>query len=309
MAITYEQIIETAETLLEQGKNPTLAAVRHELGGGSYTTISEALKDWKDKRAKAQARAEVVQVPANVQEAMSVAAITVWTEATQHHAAQLAAEREALESERTRLVGERQEAIELADQLSKDFEQIQTDAKRMAGELKTERQTSANDRTAAAAIKAQAEERHERIHGLEDDLLQIRISEREALSQAAEDKFKLKTLSDKIEAQKETLKEARNNVSSETLRADRADALEKNTKQQLDDLVNEISELRKEAKTITGKLAHITAEHESVKRERDQAQAQAAEAQERERAALDAAAELRGKLVALDVAAPKEGKT
>lgn len=309
MAITYEQIIETAEALLEQNINPTLAAVRQELGGGSFTTISEALKGWKEKRAKEQARAEVIQVPTKVQEAMSQAAITVWTEATQHHAAQLAAEREALESERARLEGERQEAIELADQVSRELEQVQTKVERMEEELEFERQTSAKDRTAAAVVQAQAEERRDRIRAMNEELLQARDSEREAHNQTTEAEIKIKSQADKIRAQNKTLKKAENHASTETLRADRAEALKKNTEQQMTDLEHEISELRQEAKTSGSELARVTAEHDAVKRERNQAQAQAAEAQERERAALDAAAELRGKLAALNTSTSKKNKT
>jgi hypothetical protein len=65
----------------------------------------------------------VIQVPAAVQEALAQAGILVWTEATKQHTAQLAAEREALEQERGRIEGERREAIELADQLSRDLDQ------------------------------------------------------------------------------------------------------------------------------------------------------------------------------------------
>ena len=70
MAITPEQIIETAEALVERGASPTLAAVRQELGGGSFTTISEALRSWRERRQASQARAESVQVPARVQDCL-----------------------------------------------------------------------------------------------------------------------------------------------------------------------------------------------------------------------------------------------
>ena len=47
MAITLEQIHATASQLHEQGIKPTLAEVRKALGGGSFTTISEAMKSWR----------------------------------------------------------------------------------------------------------------------------------------------------------------------------------------------------------------------------------------------------------------------
>ena len=44
MAITTQQIHAIADQLHEQGIKPTLAEVRKALGGGSFTTISEAMK-------------------------------------------------------------------------------------------------------------------------------------------------------------------------------------------------------------------------------------------------------------------------
>ena len=43
MAVTREQIFAVADELDAAGQKPTLAAVRKALGGGSFTTISEAM--------------------------------------------------------------------------------------------------------------------------------------------------------------------------------------------------------------------------------------------------------------------------
>ncbi|NOR69629.1 MAG: hypothetical protein GQ532_08045, partial [Methylomarinum sp.] len=50
MAITKEQIIETAERLQAKNINPTMAGVREALGGGSFATISPVLRDWKTSK-------------------------------------------------------------------------------------------------------------------------------------------------------------------------------------------------------------------------------------------------------------------
>ena len=47
MALTIQQVHNTADQLQEQGIKPTLAEVRKALGGGSFTTISEAMKSWR----------------------------------------------------------------------------------------------------------------------------------------------------------------------------------------------------------------------------------------------------------------------
>ena len=45
MAITKDQIFQAADQLTVAGESATMAAVRKLLGGGSYTTINEALKE------------------------------------------------------------------------------------------------------------------------------------------------------------------------------------------------------------------------------------------------------------------------
>ena len=47
MAIDKQQIFKAANELDLTGHSPTLAAVRKVLGGGSFTTISEAMNEWR----------------------------------------------------------------------------------------------------------------------------------------------------------------------------------------------------------------------------------------------------------------------
>ena len=47
MAITRDQIFAVADEIDAAGQNATLAAVRKALGGGSFTTISDGMTEWK----------------------------------------------------------------------------------------------------------------------------------------------------------------------------------------------------------------------------------------------------------------------
>ena len=51
MAITKEQIFAVADELDAAGQNPTLANVRKQIGSGSFTTISEAMNEWRARKA------------------------------------------------------------------------------------------------------------------------------------------------------------------------------------------------------------------------------------------------------------------
>lgn len=50
MTITKDQIFAVADELNAVGQNPTLAAVRKALGSGSFTTISEAMNEWRARK-------------------------------------------------------------------------------------------------------------------------------------------------------------------------------------------------------------------------------------------------------------------
>jgi DNA repair exonuclease SbcCD ATPase subunit len=205
MAITPEQIIETAEALVERGASPTLAAVRQELGGGSFTTISEALRSWRERRQASQARAESVQVPARVQEALAEAGKLVWTEATRQHAAQLAAEREALDVERGRFEAERREAVELADQVSRDLDQVRIERDRASQALAQERQGHDQAHAEAREQRALAEERSRRNEALDADLRELRQRAGETSAELGQARGQLEALRGQLEEMREAL--------------------------------------------------------------------------------------------------------
>ena len=54
MAVTKEQIIAAADQIAAAGERPTLEAVR-QIVGGSYTTISPVLNEWKARQKEATA--------------------------------------------------------------------------------------------------------------------------------------------------------------------------------------------------------------------------------------------------------------
>jgi chromosome segregation ATPase len=53
MALTRDQIWQVANELAAEAIKPTLSNVRKRLGSGSYTTIQEAMAEWKSRRQQA----------------------------------------------------------------------------------------------------------------------------------------------------------------------------------------------------------------------------------------------------------------
>ena len=147
MAITKEQIFAVADELDAAGQSPTLAAVRKAVGGGSFTTISEAMTEWKARKAAKQTSLRD-PAPAVIAERLAEFGSELWALALELASARLASEREALETARVQLQAEKTEAAELADQVTAELEQ----AKARASSLEASERSA---RDAAEALRSQ----------------------------------------------------------------------------------------------------------------------------------------------------------
>lgn len=120
-ALTEAMIHKAADELVALGKNPTQAAVRAHLGGGSFTTIGEAMKTWHKAREEQAARAAVVRLPDELEgklDGVRQILEAAWTLALRQADDRLTKEREALEKVRLETesrVTELQENIELLE--------------------------------------------------------------------------------------------------------------------------------------------------------------------------------------------------
>ena len=124
MAITKEQVFAAAAQIAAGGGRPTLEAER-QIVGGSYTTISPVLNEWKARQATAAAPLRE-PAPQAVADRLAELGADVWAVALDLANARLAVEREALEKARAEMEADRAEATELADKLAGDVEQLQS---------------------------------------------------------------------------------------------------------------------------------------------------------------------------------------
>ena len=122
---SQEAIWAAADALVKAGERPTLAAVRKAVGGGSFTTISEAMAEWRTR----QVLAEPIQEPAPeaVSRHAAVLAAALWAQALAIAHERLQADREALEVAREDMARERAEAVELADILAGELDMARAD--------------------------------------------------------------------------------------------------------------------------------------------------------------------------------------
>lgn len=181
MAVSKEQIFKAADQLADDGKRPTLEGVRA-ITGGSYTTISPALNEWKAQRVAANAPLKD-PAPQAVSDKLSSVGAEIWTTALELANDRLATEREALEKARRELEADRDEATGLADNLAEKVETLQAECKdleaRVASllslesqlkELKAElvqsRQEAMQAREEAARLAGQLEGSKEQVDAL-----------------------------------------------------------------------------------------------------------------------------------------------
>ena len=191
MAITKKAIFDAADVLDAGGQRPTLAALRKAVGGGSFTTISEAMKEWWAFRAVREAPARE-PAPAVVGERLGVVADEIWALALQMANERLAGEREAFDAARAQAEDEKQEAVELADVVTAELETLQgklsalEEAERTAREKAVAlREQLAASRERAATAEARAEEIGRRADDLNAELARVNAQNAELVSALA----------------------------------------------------------------------------------------------------------------------------
>lgn len=192
MAITKEQVFEIADQLHEAGDNPTLAKVRHALGGGSYTTISEFMGEWKTRQQNSQTLLRD-PAPDSISRRLTELGSEIWATAQEQANARLTSERESLAATRQELEASQKEATELADQLSNELDAAQQHQKALEQtqqgtqqKLEQLQQENTQLKQQLATTEARVGEMDKRTEDLKADL-QKAHAERDKAQQAASD--------------------------------------------------------------------------------------------------------------------------
>lgn len=119
MAITREQILETANQLASENIKPTQTNVRERLGGGSFTTIAEALREWRADQDQT-AQLQQVVIPSDITDRTQVLIAQVWETAQTLANDRLVKEREALEHKEALINAEIDESNKVIETLENE---------------------------------------------------------------------------------------------------------------------------------------------------------------------------------------------
>jgi len=188
---TLTDIHAIADRLAEAGKRPTLAAVRKELGGGSFTTIREAMKSWHEAQQEEHALGEV-QVPETISERLGQLQAALWQAAVGEAERRLAAEREDLAQAKeaaAAAVTEAQEAVETleaeAQAREHQIEQLQTRCSELEKQASGAETARAQAEQVATAVQATATAQ---VDGLEARLADAKTTIEALVARIGDDK-------------------------------------------------------------------------------------------------------------------------
>ncbi|WP_311950448.1 DNA-binding protein [Halomonas piscis] len=181
MALTPEKIHAAADQIAEAGERPTLARVRKALGGGSFSTISEAMQAWREKQTEEHALAEI-EVPEPINERVEQLKAAAWEAAVAEAERRLSAERAALDEAQAQATGEVEEAREAVQTLEEEAAERDRELETMCGKLA---EAERGWREAEQQREAESARLSERLSGLEARLNDAqtvidRLTEREA---------------------------------------------------------------------------------------------------------------------------------
>jgi uncharacterized coiled-coil DUF342 family protein len=201
MAVTPEQIFDAADQIAAAGQRPTLDAVR-QIVGGSYTTISPALNEWKAKQ-KAAASPLREPAPAAVGERLAAVGADIWALALELANSRLAAEREALEKARVDMIAAQAEAVELADQLTAELEAAKAKIAALEAAASAATGEAAELRAQVVAVTERAATAEARAGELRTELDHAHQSVDQARKEANQARTDAARLAGQIEAHKE----------------------------------------------------------------------------------------------------------
>jgi chromosome segregation ATPase len=179
MAITKDDVFKVADALDAAGQSPTLAAVRKALGGGSFTTISQPLNEWKARKtAKDVVHREIP--PAAISDQLQDMGLEIWSQALLLANGRMDAERQSLVEARAEIEAASKEAAEMADQVSLELEEARSSVaalteqqSAMQGVIAQLREELAKVSQRAAQAEARADEITYRVEDLNTQLARV----------------------------------------------------------------------------------------------------------------------------------------
>lgn len=133
--VTYDQVANAAAAIKARGSEPTISAIRVELGNeGSYTTISQHLAKWKETSAD---KVDAKDLPPEVENKMLEALMVVWNIANKLAQDDVSAIKQNFEDKEEEITGELKDAKSEIEALEKEIERLTAQIEKQQKEIET----------------------------------------------------------------------------------------------------------------------------------------------------------------------------
>ncbi len=285
--ITPEKIIEAAERLAAEGKNPTQVTVREALGGGSFATIGPVLKAWKDGQKEDRALTEI-QVPEAITERLEALQGAVWQAAVDEADRRLMAEREALHQAQEQAAAEVREHLdsiatleaeagdyqrkiealeETANSLDADRHNALTELAQVKGQAENDRHSAAEAMIKETERREAAEARAERAEALHREALEQSRADLAEIKQeaAAQVKAAEKQAQEQTKRAEKAEKEAQQRGAGEQACQSRLEAAQR----ELEQMKERMAKLENRADTAIQEAAELRGEIKAIKEQKE----------------------------------------
>ncbi|WWL46402.1 DNA-binding protein (plasmid) [Pseudomonas parakoreensis] len=212
MALTKEMIWKAADELDADGTKPTLANVRKRLGGvGSFTTIQEAMSEWKNRKQQ-EAQPLIDPPPPALAQLLESFGADIWNLARVSADQALDAKRRVIEENAAQIREQAEEAIALADSMDAELHDLRAKIAGLEETAALYRELQANyhalEERAELELKHQKEHSAQEIHRAvtranekDSEAIEARKSERLALDRAARAEGQVEALEKQLDQQ------------------------------------------------------------------------------------------------------------
>ena len=283
---TFEIIWQAADELEAERIRPTLTAVRNKIGSGSWTTITNAMAEWR-KRRQQDARTPHEPLPdeiarhidetgqrlGDIGQQLRALGSEVWAKARALADEQWIGVRQRLETEKDELGAQMTEAVQLADQVTEEAEDLRrqlNDHQALQAEHETLKERIADmERRHADEVALAREEAADH----EAAASAARGAEKVALDRAVRAEMRVKALDDQLAQTTTTLQ--------------RLESEQAGVRARMTEAVQLADRLVKEAETLRRQLA----DHQALQAEHQALKANVAEMEQRHAGELAQAAE------------------
>ncbi|ELF8597112.1 DNA-binding protein [Salmonella enterica] len=172
MAISKVDVVNACNKIYTEGKNVTLDAVRA-ITGGSFSTISPLVKEWKAEQSGVNASLESGIARTDVPEKLTELLNTLWMAALATASQKLEAERQLLNDYKTELENERHDLIYASDRIACELDDLKFDFKLLDTNYKALQELHNNLERENITLRAELEARSKIIASNESVLSEV----------------------------------------------------------------------------------------------------------------------------------------